>query len=110
MRIILSRLTLLSLILVLAGPAQSLDFSNDQVLYEEDFEGETSFPTTPEVDAIAAGGMHGLSSPSLGVPTLSGAAVSASVSASGDSLEIVEFGSNSIGTDSFNLRGCTSAR
>ena len=108
MRSILLRLPLLSLILVLAGPTQSLDFSNDLVLYYEDFEGETSFPTTPEVDLIEAGGMFGISYTAIGtsVPTLSGTAVSASVSSDsyGDSLEEVIV-TESLGTDSFNLRG-----
>jgi hypothetical protein len=103
---IVRRLPLLSLILVLAGPAQSLDFSNDLVLYEEDFEGETSFPTTPEVDLIAAGGMDGVLIPSFGSPTLSGTAISASVgSLVGDTIAITGPGLSSIGTDSFNLRG-----
>jgi hypothetical protein len=105
MRSIVRRLPLLSLILVLAGPAQSLDFSNDLVLYEEDFEGEASFPTTPEVDLIAAGGMFGILLPS-GLPlTLSGTAISESISLPEDFLAIAGVPSNSIGTDSFNLRG-----
>lgn len=108
MRSILRRLPLLSLILVLAGPAQSLDFSNDLVLYYEDFEGETSFPTTPEVDLIAAGGLFGISYSPIGtdVPTLSGTAVSASVSSASSEvfLESVIV-TESLGTDSFNLRG-----
>jgi hypothetical protein len=98
-----------SLILVLAGPALSLDFSSDLVVYEEDFDGETSFSTTPEVDAIAAGGMDATSLPLSGVPILSGTAISASVSASGDGVVVAAMGSNSFGTDSFNLRGEFSA-
>jgi hypothetical protein len=109
---IVRRRPLLSLILVLAGPAKSLDFSNDLVLYEEDFEGETSFPTTPEVNTIAAGGMGGFYLPSFLPPTLSGTAISESVPGLEDGdfqVGAIINPPGTIGTDSFNLRAEFSA-
>lgn len=47
------------LVAIYAMPALSLDFSNDRFVYREDFNGEISFPTTVEVDLIAAGGLRG---------------------------------------------------
>lgn len=93
---------------ICAMPARSLDFSSDLVLYEENFNGEVSFPITPEVDDIAAGGLIGFSESAGGFgapPTLTGTAVHESVSASSTFAEGLIFLSNSIGTASFNLRG-----
>lgn len=95
-----------------SAPARSLDFSNDVILYEESFDGEISFPITPEVDTISAGGLvgfslvgnFGLSGPP---PVLDGASVVEIVSRGFDELFAsgVIFTTNSIGTGSYNLRG-----
>ena len=107
MQLILSRLSLLALILILAGPAQSLDFSGDLLVYREDFEGEISFPTTPEVDQIAVGGLLGGSDPGLlgPPPPLTGTSVHESASDTTTIVEAVLFVSSSLGTDSFSSRG-----
>ncbi len=47
------------IVAIYAMPALSLDFSNDRFVYREDFNGEISFPTTVELDLIAAGGLRG---------------------------------------------------
>lgn len=104
---ILSRLSLLTLILILAGPAQSLDFSNDILVYREDFEGEISFPTTPELDQISIGGLLGGSDTDLlgPPPPLTGTSVHESASDTTTLVEGVYFVSDSLGADSFSSRG-----
>jgi hypothetical protein len=43
------------LILLVAPPSFALDFSNSVLVYSEDFDGETGFPTAPEVNTFAIG-------------------------------------------------------
>jgi len=73
------------LVMLLLGaiPAQALDLSDLQVIYHEDFEGETAFPTVPEVNVLSFGdnvtaGRDGDSNPII-PPLVSGGAALASL-------------------------------
>jgi hypothetical protein len=48
------------LILLVAPPSFALDFSNSTLVYLEDFDGETNFPTTPEVNTLSIGDNSGV--------------------------------------------------
>ncbi len=92
---------------ICAMPARSLDLSNDRLVYQEDFNGEISFPTTAELDLIAAGGLRGGSDSDLvgPPPSLTGTSVHESLSASTTLTEAVFFLSSTLDTASFSLRG-----
>lgn len=66
------------LALCLASEAAALGFDPVHLILSEDFEGETGFPTTPELDLGGFGGMSGLAIGSGGVvaggPVLTGGA------------------------------------
>ncbi len=95
------------LVAIYAMPALSLDFSNDRLVYREDFDGEISFPTTVEVDLIAAGGLRGGSDSDLlgPPPLLTGTSVHESTSTSTTIVEAVFFLSSTLDTASFSMRG-----
>lgn len=87
-----------------ALPAWSLHHhASSELVYQEDYEGETDYPTTPEVNEILGSGLVGdsLSGPG-GAPTLAGGVARASVSASGSFAQGVwlpasDFGKGPIG-------------
>lgn len=81
--------------------------SYDVLVYQEDFEGEASFPTTSEVDLIAAGGLSGGSDANLlgPPPPLTGTSAHESISDLTTDGSGVFFLSNTLGTDAFSLRG-----
>jgi hypothetical protein len=93
----------------------SFDFSTDLVLYEEDFESEVAYPTTPEVDLLFAGGMIGTEdqggAPGPAPPILTGTSVRESVALqspfdpSDPFTERVDLVSDSIGLGSYNMTG-----
>jgi len=85
------------------GPAVSYDL----LVYQEDLEGEASFPTTSEVDLIAAGGLLGGSGPELfgPPPILTGTSARESISDLTTDGTAVFFLSSTLGTDAFSLRG-----
>lgn len=51
-----------------AAPAQALDFSGLTLIYQEDFEGETGFPTLPEVNTLSVGDNSSIGLDGLNVP------------------------------------------
>ena len=60
--------------------APALDLSNDLLVYREDFQGETSSPTTPEVDAFGLGGLVPFTALMSGLlPVLTGSSAHAEV-------------------------------
>lgn len=101
------RFGLVAISLSAAPSAYTLDFSDDILVYSEDFEGESVFPTTPEVDYFGAGsnsalGVDGLDLP-IAPPTISDGAVVASIhgeTMGGDQVVIVP----ATFTRSFGLR------
>jgi len=95
------------LVAICAMPARSLDLSIDRLVYQEDFNGEISFPTTAELDLIAADGLRGGSDSDLlgPPPSLTGTSVHESPSASTTLTEAVFFLSSTLDTASFSLRG-----
>lgn len=74
---------LLLMILHAATPSGALDLSNHALVYLEDFDGETSFPTLPEVNLLSIGanssiGVDGNNNP-FAAPFISGDAVVGSI-------------------------------
>lgn len=96
-----------------ASPSLAVDFSGLVRVYHETFEGETSFPTTPEIDLHQVGNGVGLGfrdhtfDPIVPGPTLSGGA--AIVLLPADSFGVPEsavlFGIGTNVTDSVGFRG-----
>lgn len=98
----------LFLLQLFAPLASALPLEEEFVVYREDFQGELSYPTAPEVDELAAGGMLGNSLPAAGNwPELTGTAAHAPVGgAAGDELvKLVVATWGASGVDSFGLRG-----
>lgn len=62
--------------ILLATAAQSLAFDDDLLVYAEDFAGEATYPTTPEVNQIGSAGHAAFGVPSGSAPALEGGAVS----------------------------------
>jgi CSLREA domain-containing protein len=86
------------------APALGFDFASQLVVYREDYVGEVAYPTMPEVDEIAAGGLEAEAIPGPGAgPVLSDLAAHASVSL-GDE-QTTFFGANSFGPGSIGIRG-----
>ncbi|MAG29621.1 MAG: hypothetical protein CL908_01860 [Deltaproteobacteria bacterium] len=72
------------LAIIIATPVASLDFSSLSLVYAEDYQGESVYLTTPELDAMSAGGMDGEGETPLGGspkpgPVLTGTAARASL-------------------------------
>ncbi len=70
---------LLLMMLYGAAPSGALDLSSHSLIYLEDFDGETSFPTTPQVNLLSIGanssvGVNGNNN-SFAAPFISGDAV-----------------------------------
>ncbi len=51
-----------TLALIWAMPARSLDFASELLVYQEDYQGEFTYPTTPEVNEIGAAGLEAVAS------------------------------------------------
>ena len=95
----------LTLLVVLAGsPATALPFAPADLIYLEDFEAEVAFPTTPEIDLVAGGGL----TDAPGEPVaLGGGEASVALSSSGFGLSQggAQLEAPSIGLDDVGLRG-----
>ena len=62
--------------ILVASPSHALDFSSSDLVYEETYAGESTFPTSPETDTLALGGLGGDSTnPSSFFPILNGTVV-----------------------------------
>jgi hypothetical protein len=75
--------SVLSIILLGVSSSQALDLSSHSLVYQEDFEGEIGFPTTPEVNLLSIGanssvGVDGLNNP-FSPPFISGGVVVGSI-------------------------------
>jgi len=103
------RIQLVALAFLFVASAEALEFSSEQRVYQEDFAGETGFPTTPEIDTIGAGSLvgfqfdpSGASGP--GVPLLSGGAARFSIG--GNVLgDLTSFSADALASADFALRG-----
>jgi len=96
-----------AMILVLPLAATALEFAPELLVYQEDYGGELAYPTSPEIDGIAAGGLDGQSQPGTGPgPTLTGTAARASVSSTGPVADLVLFaGGTDFGLGPAGFRG-----
>lgn len=92
-----------------AAAPGAADFAPEFRVYSEIFLGETAFPTHPEVDEIAAGGLAGIAEDAGGgpgtLPTLSGLVIQASVSQPGTIAAGVRIVPAGLGSEPFGLRG-----
>jgi hypothetical protein len=85
----------------------ALNLATDVLVYQEDFEGEAGFPTSPEVDSLGIGGLDGASDADLlgPPPVITGTAVREVVSPATTDLEAALVLAEELGSDSFVLRG-----
>lgn len=91
--------------MLVAPAAGALDFGGASVVYRELLAGETTYPTTPEIDKIGAGGFIGASIPLGSAPTLTGSAAHVSLPYPGPfSRLLLLIQSNVLGESSFGLR------
>lgn len=95
----------------LSAPAASaLDLAPEQLLYAETYLGESSYPTTPEVDRAQAGGLDGYSFTTMGPsavgPTLTGDAARVVIGGGPDLAMFSSIGATQmVGSGSVGLRG-----
>lgn len=94
---------------LLSCEARALDFSGHQLVYEETYDGESSFPTSPEIDLQGFGGMTGGSSPNgSAAPTLAGGSARVDVALvlpSDDPVQFTQTVPTAIGAGTLGLRG-----
>ena len=83
----------------LALEANALDFRPGHLVYREDFEAESTYPTTPNLDFVSMGGATGFDFPvnaGGGGPELTGTAARAFLDALGAGFESVDFAAGSL--------------
>ena len=94
---------LLALLLVVGAPAGAIDFAAQQLIYSEIVDGETAYPTTPELDEIAAGGLVPFFL-AMQPPALTGSVARVTLTGSGEQGGH-QLDASGIGTASFGVSG-----